>query len=75
MTKDTVYDHRNDIIDDQNFRASLIPSDFMLYGRYPHVGDEKIIGVAPGTNRIYDGGFTNMLIGAFTKIFAQCLPW
>ena len=34
----------------------------------------QIIGEAPGRNCLQDGGFTNMLIWAFTKIFAQCLP-
>ena len=45
---------------------SLVPGALMFYGlynRYTHVGDnEKIIREAPGTDRIQDSGFINMLI-------------
>ena len=42
---------------------SLVPGALMFYNRYTHVGDnDKIIGEAPGRDRIQDGGFTNMLI-------------
>ena len=34
----------------------------MFYDGYTYVGEEKIVGKAPGRNRIQDGGFTNMLI-------------
>ena len=54
---------------------SLVPDALMFYGGYTHVGDEKIVGEAPGRNRIQDGGFANMLISTFTKILTRCLSW
>ena len=43
--------------------SSASPRRFDVLLQYTHVGDnEKSIGKAPESNRIQDGGFTNMLI-------------